>query len=1052
LSHGVTISYADSFSDDNNSRNTLAYPTTVTDAGGFSSSTKYNYDFGAATRKQTPLPNVTDNEAGPVQTIEYDSLGRLQKVKNLFNNAYTRYEYPASQNRVDTYVTIVDTSTEAHSFKITDGHGRVIASAADHPGSTGGFSGRLIIYDIMARAVKTSNPTETSATSSSGNPYDWPTAGDDAQAGWIYTQQSYDWKGRPLVTTNPSITSNPNDTTTKTASYAGCGCAGGAVVVTRDEVGRRQKTTFDPLGRLKKTEILYEQSKSTALDGSGEVYSTTENTLDTLDQVTQVTQTDNATSAYQVTTMGYDGYGRLHTKHLPEQQVDSNNSSSTDHTTYAYNDDDTISSVTDARGASATYTYYSRHLVHTITYSSPSGSEIAVPGTVSFDYDAAGNRTSMSDATGSCTYAYDTLSRMTSETRSFTGLSGSYTLSYAYNLGGELTSITDPFSVQVGYSYDGTGRLLSVNNSGATSFQSQYLSNISYRAWGALKDRDYGNGAHQHVDYNTRLLPTAAALSNVSKTSPYTGTSATYSWTYDYYDDGRVHHAYDADDNKWDRSYTYDHAARLSEADTNKRARGETPDDYWHPDPYHEIFTYDVWGHQDFVNVSATYTNNRRSGWSYDADGNTTVDGSYNKTFDGAGQYTNATALHMVGDGDQYPEQPEIEITQSYDGNGQSLKRNQITRRNQYDLETEAINGVNEVNQTTYNLRSSVLGGAIVDEIGQDWQNNVVKMEGYVYAGGERIAKQSSGQYEHHNPVTNSWVTMWASSHQVNREERDAVGGQLPLTPPPSGSSYASLNFGAPLFIDGGDPFATVPGVTMDGLPMSQSELQHLVSKEGTGMGFSYYFTMEWHTDGDGLKNVSIRDGWTFLELPEPASQKTKKKDPNQQIIDDAVADAASILSTDNPCSRFFNASWPANGSRDGTEVLKELATRLKPALIPNDKTIGIKQSDFTDARNNSTGLEYRVPGSAIVNLNGPFFRGGSFGSFGSTSRAGRALAILHELAHDIKAGTERIWTKKGVRDSDVWRIPDDGGNDELSRQNTDDVEAACKNELKALQ
>src|SRR2546430_13012355 len=47
----------------------------------------------------------------------------------------------------------------------------------------------------------------------------WTATGDDATAnggfGWVYTQQSYDWKGRPLVTTNPSVTSNPAETTTK---------------------------------------------------------------------------------------------------------------------------------------------------------------------------------------------------------------------------------------------------------------------------------------------------------------------------------------------------------------------------------------------------------------------------------------------------------------------------------------------------------------------------------------------------------------------------------------------------------------------------------------------------------------------------------------------------------------------------------------------------------------------------------------------------------------------------------------------------------------------
>jgi hypothetical protein len=50
--HETLISYADSFADNTN-RNTFAYPTTVTDAGGFSSTTKFNFDFGAVTYRRT---------------------------------------------------------------------------------------------------------------------------------------------------------------------------------------------------------------------------------------------------------------------------------------------------------------------------------------------------------------------------------------------------------------------------------------------------------------------------------------------------------------------------------------------------------------------------------------------------------------------------------------------------------------------------------------------------------------------------------------------------------------------------------------------------------------------------------------------------------------------------------------------------------------------------------------------------------------------------------------------------------------------------------------
>jgi hypothetical protein len=97
--HVNEISYADAFAAngtgalDSGLPVTLAYPTVVTDPDGFTVKVRYNYQFGAPTWKQTPLPNVTDNQPGPQQKIEYNSFGRLQKVSNLVNNAYTRYIY-----------------------------------------------------------------------------------------------------------------------------------------------------------------------------------------------------------------------------------------------------------------------------------------------------------------------------------------------------------------------------------------------------------------------------------------------------------------------------------------------------------------------------------------------------------------------------------------------------------------------------------------------------------------------------------------------------------------------------------------------------------------------------------------------------------------------------------------------------------------------------------------------------------------------------------------------------------------------------------------------
>jgi YD repeat-containing protein len=332
-----------------------------------------------------------------------------------------RYEY--GPNFVQGYATVNTVADEAYSLQVFDGVGRVIAKASNHPGSSGGYSAQLIVYDVMSRIMKQSNPAETSletvSLSAALHPYNWVATGDDATAnggtGWIYTQQTYDWKGRPLVTTNP------DNITTKTASYGGCGCAGGEVVTLTDEVGRRQKVYSDVLGRQWKTEIL---------NWDGTVYSTTTTALNARDQSTLVRQwtgAENGGGAYQDTTFSYDGYGRLHAKHIPEQQVDPNNSSSTDHTIYFYNADDTINSVTDARGANATYIYNNnRHLANEIHYSAPSG--ITPISNVTFGYDAVGNRTSMTDGNGSQTYSYDQLSRMSAETRYFNNTGRSYPL------------------------------------------------------------------------------------------------------------------------------------------------------------------------------------------------------------------------------------------------------------------------------------------------------------------------------------------------------------------------------------------------------------------------------------------------------------------------------------------------------------------------------------------------------------------------------------------------------------------------------------------------
>jgi YD repeat-containing protein len=125
------------------------------------------------------------------------------------------------------------------------------------------------------------------------------------------------------------------------------------------------------------------------------VYATTSYSYNARDQITTSSQSG------QIRTFNYDGNGRLSSKTTPEQGT----------TSYSYFADDALQTVTDARGASTTFAYNSRRLVTGITYSVPGG--VAATPNVSFGYDNAGNRTSMTDGLGSVSYNYNCPSRKT---------------------------------------------------------------------------------------------------------------------------------------------------------------------------------------------------------------------------------------------------------------------------------------------------------------------------------------------------------------------------------------------------------------------------------------------------------------------------------------------------------------------------------------------------------------------------------------------------------------------------------------------------------------
>lgn len=748
----VTISYTDDWND-NVTRYTYAYPTKIIDPNGNattnSSTVEYRFDTGANVWARSPTPAGSGNTNGKTTSREYnDTTGRLTKSKIDTTGAYSRYEYATNGTDITSYATIIDVDgdtnlgeDEVATLMQLDGAGRVRRTRTENPNSTGGYTGKKVEYDLIGRAFRETVPTEMDGS--------WNPAGDDYRSNtWLWNTSEFDWKGR-TTRTIPSD-SNGSDGKDTLISYAGCGCAGGMIttiqgpVTTAIDVAGNTQTTkrrtqaiyADILGRTAKTEIW-------DLDGAGTYpYSTTVNTYNGRDQVTNVRQLSGGTSSstYQDTAMSYDGHGRPYQVHKPEFDAST-------YVTTTYNVDDTVATVTDPRGVSTNYSYGNpsigekRAVVTDITYSVGS-TGIVDPADVAFTYDNAGNRTLMSDGTGTLTYTYDEMSRLKTETKDFTDYlanapSGVYTLTYNYHLTGGIQSITDPFNDEVTYTADKIGRTTTIGGSSFAGFTT-YASDIAYRAFGNVKSMTYNttDATNITMSYDTALRPTAYVATSEANATDI------HDKAYQYYNDGSVLRAQNADDGKFTQTNEYDFAGRLK---TN------TFGEYGTSHPYMQTLAYDA-----FSNISerktwdknsversftAGYTNNRKSSGGYgsgtdtfDAAGNVVqnhfYDGANNDrywTFDAAGRMTDwLESLPYLVPGHYWDAGEAI----TFDGDGRSAKRVKRHRHRVYGTEGYVL-------QYEYKIISSVTGQTITEltETG-------AKLKTSIYMGGSAIASQ----------------------------------------------------------------------------------------------------------------------------------------------------------------------------------------------------------------------------------------------------------------------------------------------------------------------
>ncbi len=225
--------------------------------------------------------------------------------------------------------------------------------------------------------------------------------------------------------------------------------------IERDEQGRPLKVA-DPLGHTSKY----------AYDGNGNLETVTDGNSH---KTTYTYNADNQPIKVKepngtVTETEYDGEGRV------IKQIDGNKHA-TEYIRNAvgevteaidplkrkmlkeYDAAGNLTKLTDPEKRVTTYTYDAANRLKEITYSD------GKTHSVKYEYDADGDRTSMVDGTGTTTYTYDQLDRLT-ESEDGHGDK----IKYEYNLDNEQTKITYPNGKAVTRSYDNDGRLQKVTD------------------------------------------------------------------------------------------------------------------------------------------------------------------------------------------------------------------------------------------------------------------------------------------------------------------------------------------------------------------------------------------------------------------------------------------------------------------------------------------------------------------------------------------------------------------------------------------------------------
>jgi len=727
--HKKTFTYSDG------SLHDFAYVTQVTSGNpsGLQLTTYATYDMN------TGLVATTVDENGRTTTASYnsDSL-RIASIQRP-DSSYTYYNY--SDGLTADYAghyhyfvmigTQLDSTRFVDSYTFYDGRGAVKETFNNY-GAMSDLSGSQWTtqdteYDELGRPYRVSNPYYCGG-------YAWVAINPPG----FWTTRTYDRLNRVTQVTMPRGDDDNSLTTYTATAYDG------VYTTVTDQAGKQRRQKVDAMGRV----IRLDEPTSTGLGSTTSPNQFTSYDYDVLDNLLRITQISGATTQYRF--FKYDSLSRLIREKQVEQTVntsynlsDALNTAGTWTRKLDYNSSGLVTDDWDARGVHSQLVYDDLNRVTSVSYSDgttptahyyydsqtlPTGH----PDLSSFTNYSAGRLLAVtygSGATGNY-FVYNNMGRVTNQFQ-VTG-SSTYSMAYAYNVGGLLTSETYPSTRALTYSYDDAARLSQVSD-GATNF----ISGVTFAQANHQVAETWGNSAVHSVAFNRRLQPSEVKLKQSSggaelqrynySYGAVTQSSGSVDTSKNNGQIGRIDGTINgAVTKEWDQRFVYDELGRLNIATEYLQGTGGTP-------TWQTTFTYDNFGNRfQSTNSSENFGITFTPVSSSDIVAGTNrfiATGSTATTYDNSGNITQDMKFRLSG---------SLGMKYDYDANSRQttakLSDNTL-------LQTSVYDGSGQRVQTTAGNSTRTM---VYDIFGQniaDYRDGSLEREN-IYRGGQLLATQ----------------------------------------------------------------------------------------------------------------------------------------------------------------------------------------------------------------------------------------------------------------------------------------------------------------------